>query len=128
MRLQAIIPWQEQFSYRQFSSKDAPSTGKLMDTTLLKAITRVKLRVGDRLKINSAYRTRRHNSHVGGSDQSLHMQGKACDIQAISNERKYEIVKAAMEEDIPRIGIAERFIHLDIGNGRKGQKPRIWLY
>ncbi len=56
------------------------------------------------------------------------MQGKACDIQAISNERKYEIVKAAMQENIPRIGIAERFIHLDIGNGRKDQKPRIWLY
>lgn len=99
-----------------------------MDTSLLKALTRVKLRVGDRIRINSAYRTRRHNARVGGAEQSLHMQGKACDIQALSKERKYEIVKAAMEEGIPRIGIAERFIHLDIGNGRKDQKPRIWLY
>ena len=56
------------------------------------------------------------------------MEGKACDIQALSKERKYQIVKAAMEEGIPRIGIAERFIHLDIGNGTKNQQPRIWLY
>ena len=99
-----------------------------MDTALLKAITRVKLRIGDRIKINSAYRTRKHNSRVGGSEHSLHMKGKACDIQALSKERKYQIVKAAMEEGIPRIGIAERFIHLDIGNGTKNQQPRIWLY
>jgi uncharacterized protein YcbK (DUF882 family) len=99
-----------------------------MDTSLLKALTRVKLRIGDKLRINSAYRTRRHNSKVGGSEHSLHMEGKACDIQALSKERKYEIVKAAMEEGIPRIGIAERFIHLDVGSGRKDQKPRIWLY
>lgn len=99
-----------------------------MDTSLLKALTRVKLKIGDRIKINSGYRTRRHNSKVGGSEHSLHMEGKACDIQAISKERKYAIVRAAIEEGIPRIGIAERFIHLDIGNGRKDQKPRIWLY
>lgn len=99
-----------------------------MDTSLLKALTRVKLKIGDRIKVNSGYRTRRHNSKVGGSEHSLHMEGKACDIQALSKERKYAIVRAAIEEGIPRIGIAERFIHLDIGNGRKDQHPRIWLY
>lgn len=99
-----------------------------MDTSLLKALTRVKLKIGDRIKINSGYRTKGHNSRVGGSSHSLHMQGKACDIQALSKERKYEIIKAAVEEGIPRIGIAERFIHLDVGNGNKNQRPRIWLY
>lgn len=99
-----------------------------MDTSLLKAITRVQIRIGDDIRINSAYRTRRHNAHVGGSQHSLHMQGKAVDIRAISKERKYAIVQAAILEGIPRIGVHERFIHLDIGNGRKDQKPRIWLY
>jgi zinc D-Ala-D-Ala carboxypeptidase len=99
-----------------------------MDTSLLKALTRVKLRIGDRIRINSGYRTRNHNARVGGSEHSLHMEGKACDIAAISKERKYQIIKAAMEEGIPRIGIAERFIHLDVGTGKRHQKPRIWLY
>lgn len=99
-----------------------------MDSTLLYKLVALEIRLGDKFKINSAFRTRRHNARVGGSEQSLHMQGKACDIQALTKESKYEIVKAAMEEGIPRIGIAERFIHIDIGNGRKNQRPRIWLY
>lgn len=99
-----------------------------MDTNLMKALVRVYLRIGDDITINSGYRTKRHNAKVGGSEQSLHMQGKACDIKAISKERKYEIIRAAILEGIPRIGVHERFIHLDIGNGKENQKPRVWLY
>lgn len=127
LEFQLALPIEEQFYYKEFSSKDAPSTGKLMDTTLLNKLLRVEMRLGERFKINSAYRTRHRNSLVGGSEKSLHMRGKAVDIQALTKERKYRIIQAAILEGIPRIGIHERFIHLDVGNHLK-EEPRVWLY
>lgn len=99
-----------------------------MDTTLLNILTRIEIRIGENFRINSAYRTRRHNSKVGGSERSIHMEGGAVDIRALSNELRYKIVEAAILEGVPHIGISERFIHLDIGNNRNKDNKRLWLY
>jgi hypothetical protein len=81
---------------------------------------KIAQRVGVRLFVNSAYRDRTHNSHVGGASNSLHMRGYALDIAWTSSNIKdrQNFIKYAIEAGAQGIGIYNSFCHIDIGNKR----------
>lgn len=77
-------------------------------------------------KINSGYRCKNHNKHVGGSPSSSHLRGVAADIACTDSLLRMKIFRALMAEGFRRIGIGKDFIHVD--DDRAKVRDVIWLY
>ena len=75
--------------------------------------------------ITSGYRTPRHNTNVGGVENSAHVGGWAADIVITSFEQGQRIAKALYAAGFRRIGIANTFIHAD---NDPTKAPAIWGY
>jgi len=80
---------------------------------------------GKSIKVSSGYRCLAHNTAVGGSKTSKHIEGIAVDILC-NNPEKFQLVKLAIEMGFGGIGIAKTFLHLDT----RPQKTEgaIWIY
>jgi len=76
--------------------------------------------------INSAYRSPEDNAAVGGKPNSSHIKGLAVDIRARDSRTRFLIVDALLAVGFTRIGIADRFIHVD-SDVDKSQNV-IWTY
>jgi uncharacterized protein YcbK (DUF882 family) len=75
--------------------------------------------------ITSGYRCPKHNAEVGGAKTSAHMSGYAADIQ-VSDSTRWIIALAASDAGFHRIGIAEKFIHVDCDPTKSTNK--LWTY
>lgn len=64
------------------------------------------------IKINSSYRTKEYNAQIGGSKNSMHLQGRAVDVHCIDGIYRQKIVKEALMLGFT-VGVAKTFIHLD---------------
>ncbi|MEG1661164.1 MAG: D-Ala-D-Ala carboxypeptidase family metallohydrolase, partial [Clostridiales bacterium] len=67
---------------------------------------------GKAVIINSAYRTASHNSKVGGSPKSQHVQGKAADIR-INGADPLLVAQYAESIGLGGIGLYDTFTHVD---------------
>jgi zinc D-Ala-D-Ala carboxypeptidase len=74
--------------------------------------------------ITSGYRSADHPIEAEKDTPGTHAQGIAADIQALSGDQKYILVKNAMLIGFSGIGIADSFIHVDI----RATTPVIWTY
>jgi zinc D-Ala-D-Ala carboxypeptidase len=97
-----------------------------IDPRLVELVRRLEERIGQRLKINSGYRCEAHNAAVGGSETSSHLKGLAVDVAVDGSRQRYQIIHAAIQEEIHRIGIGRSFIHMDID--RSKDPMVVWLY
>lgn len=92
----------------------------------------VRNELGIALYVSSGTRSPRMNELVGGSPNSSHIKGLACDITTqrggvlLPASHRFIIVKTLLRHDVRRIGIAGTFIHFDIDE----EKPQdiIWVY
>ena len=134
---------------KYFTSKELGCTSDnytCMDPIFLDWLGAVRAYANVPFIINSGYRTVEHNTEVGGVEDSAHIKGMAVDIKCTDSATRYKILKACFfagipdhilkqikehEEStgrvsIPRIGIGDTFIHIDIDDS----KPQdvIWLY
>jgi len=77
------------------------------------------------LIVNSGYRCRYHNHEIKGAPNSLHLVGKAADINVEGFEpfQKYEMIQYAMMLGFRGIGVAEVFVHLDMRD-----RKSLWTY
>ena len=57
--------------------------------------------------ITSGYRSQAHNSAIGGSPNSAHVQGRAVDV-AVAGSDAYDLIKLAIEHGFTGIGVAQR--------------------
>jgi uncharacterized protein YcbK (DUF882 family) len=75
--------------------------------------------------ITSGYRSPNHSVERRKSKPGTHAQGIAADIAVDGGMQRYEIVEKAMYMGIfGGIGVAERFVHVDVRDG-----PRVmWTY
>ncbi len=86
--------------------------------------------LGKPIKINSGYRSPKHNKAIGGVKNSQHVLGKASDIKVkgIKPEELALIIERLISDGEMLqggIGIYNTFVHYDIGyNGKK----RRWDY
>jgi hypothetical protein len=113
------------FKKSEFDSPDLKGSGEKMDCDFLEMIDRAREIAGVPFKINSGYRTVKHNATVGGSVTSSHLNGFAADISCRSNKTREAILTSLILAGFHRIGIAKTFIHVD----NDLSKPNvIWLY
>lgn len=77
-------------------------------------LERIRVEAGVPFVVNSGYRCAKHNASLGSKPNSAHREGLAVDLAVTTSGARYVILDAAFTYDIPRIGIGETFIHLDI--------------
>lgn len=78
---------------------------------------------GEPMHVVSGYRSKSHNTLVGGAPLSLHLEGRAFDIQwgHMSAARKRALLAAAMNAGFTGFGFYGTFLHMDDGS------PRVWV-
>ena len=112
------------FTPDEFDSPDKPGSGlDAMQYDLIRALDRVRERVGAPIHINSGYRTKAHNAEIGGRKNSAHLRGWAADLDLkglakalkVSLPRARSLLLAALDfADFHRMGIYPTFVHADM--------------
>jgi zinc D-Ala-D-Ala carboxypeptidase len=115
------------FKLREFDSKDpdgsGAGTGDRMRIGTLLMLDMARELAGIPFVINSGYRTKAHNSRVGGKDNSAHCEGYAVDIRTTPQTQE-RIIKALRDAGFTRIGIYKTFVHAD--NDPTKPSPATW--
>lgn len=114
------------FKESEFDSPDLKGSGSKMKPELLAKLNIARHNAGIPFKINSGYRTPKHNKKVGGASQSSHLKGLAVDIACNYSTDRFIIVNALLDAGINRIGIAKTFIHCDVDCDK--HENVIWVY
>lgn len=83
-----------------------------MQPEFLKLLDEVRDRCGFPFQITSSYRSPEKNKKVGGSLNSMHLQGRAVDIACTSSVQRWIIVREAIRSGLT-VGIMPNAIHLD---------------
>ena len=74
----------------------------------------VRARVGQPLRILSAYRTPDHNRRVGGARHSQHVEGRALDLKPPKGWTVERLAKVAAEVvSVKGLGVYQTFVHID---------------
>lgn len=108
-----------------FSVKEmaCPCCGSVnVDPFLVAALERLRDALGRPIVVNSAVRCAAHNAVVGGSKNSQHTYGKACDIRVAPHER-WEVLAHAFKIGFTGVGIYQSFVHVDV----RDSTPASWL-
>jgi len=87
---------------------------------LVRALERLREKVGFPLFITSGVRCEKYNKQIGGAVNSAHIRGLAADIWVCNSGMRYDLVKSALECGFRRIGIGMNFVHLDIDGNDSG--------
>lgn len=98
------------------------------EEVMLDGIQAMRDRVGRPLGVNSALRCPIHNAAVGGVPRSTHQRALAVDFGTASTFERRELVDAAVELEVPGIGVARGFIHCDWDRSGLVPRPGIWSY
>lgn len=114
------------FKPSEFDSPDSPGSGQNMDFGFVKKLDIVREGCGIPLIVDSGFRTVLHNVMVGGELDSAHLTGEAADIRCLSSHTRFLIVTNAVRLGFKRIGIGERYIHLDDSTVLDQQV--VWMY
>tara|TARA_R100001015_G_C4536143_1_gene101247 strand:- start:154 stop:510 length:357 start_codon:yes stop_codon:yes gene_type:complete len=114
------------FSNEEFDSPDFPGSGSRMDDSFLFMLDTARQTAGIPFRINSGYRTPKHNKKVGGAENSSHLRGFAADIHAVSSAERFSILSALIQVGFNRIGVSNTFIHVD--NDPIKTQNVIWTY
>ena len=113
------------FSRSEFA---CPCCGKdNIDLELVDVLQKIRDDVGHAITITSGVRCEKHNTEVGGVDNSPHMDGVAADIDCKHSRLRYTIIRTALRNGITRIGVGSDFVHIDNGEGGRS-KEVIWTY
>ena len=114
------------FTIAEFDSPDEPGSGVNMHQDLLELLDEMRAIYGKPIVITSGYRTKKHNSYVGGKQNSSHLKGLAVDIAIADSNQRYEIIRIAMLLGIKRIGTGKGFVHIDIDDSKTSNVN--WVY
>jgi hypothetical protein len=111
------------WSWPNFMPKElaCKGTGKLMiDVQALNSLQDLRRRVGQPMRLTSAYRSPEHNARVGGSPNSKHMLAEAFDVQMAGHD-PLEFELLARESGFKGFGFypASGFMHIDMGPARE---------
>jgi len=92
-----------------------------MDSELLEVLEDVRAHFNSPIKINSGCRCIEHNKAVGGSPNSMHTKGMACDFVVLNLGENQDAVADYLESKYPdKYGIG-RYLgrtHVDVREGK----------
>ena len=114
------------FKLEEFDSPDFKGSGKNMDADFMQLLDRARTEAGIPFKINSGYRTKERNQHIGGSKNSSHCYGYAADLHCTDSRSRWIIIDSLQKAGFNRFGIADTFIHVD--NDPNKHEDVIWTY
>jgi hypothetical protein len=88
-----------------------------VDINVKALLMRVQKDFGRQLQITSGYRSPEYNRLVGGAQRSLHMSGKALDVQwtGFNVETREKFARVARFHGFRGIGRYSSFVHIDVG-------------
>ncbi len=128
MKTKKVIPDQltKNFHIREFASKDGAQTPEELRSNLLELaqnLQKIRDVIDEPIFINSGYRSKEHNSKVGGVANSYHTKGMAADIRAnnLDSKQLYTIIAQMMDKGSIKkggLGLYNSFVHYDI-QGKK---------
>lgn len=101
------------FEPEEFDSPDAPGSGKNMDLNFVSRLDILREKFGKSISIDSGYRSKDHNSSVGGVSDSAHTEGVGADLLCESSQERFFLLLIAIQLGFRRIGIGKNFLHLD---------------
>ena len=108
------FPVLEYFHHNEFDSPDIKNSGLLMDNDFVLLLNEARKMANIPFIINSGYRSKHHNSLVGGKSDSSHLKGLAVDIKCTNSRDRYIILHSLIYCGFHRIGINKSFIHVDM--------------
>ena len=99
-----------------------------LDDDMIKTIERIESILDRELLITSGYRSPNHPIEKAKSKPGEHSTGLAVDVACANPSQFYDLVEAAIEVGVKRIGISRKngFVHLGLDNSRSGRT--IWTY
>lgn len=113
------------FKPSEFDSPDMPGSGRLMNSSFIRKLDRAREIAKIPFNINSGYRTKSHNTKVGGSKNSSHLIHLAADIHIDGNTERSIVVNALVQAGLGRrIGLGNTFVHVDDDY----DKPQSWWF
>ena len=123
-----MLNWDDypNFERHEFDSADEVGSGDNMNPMFMELLQCARDVSGIPFKINSGYRTKKHNEKVGGVSDSSHTKGFAADIDCDNDAERFTIVCSLLAAGFTRIGISKSFIHVD--NDPDKNEDRIWVY
>lgn len=107
--------------WKNFTPKEIASKGDgllMVNEDAMDALQTFREMVGVAFTPNSAYRSVAHNKAVGGSPNSMHLQGRAFDIPIKSGMSRMAIHKFAKQAGFTGFGDYDTFVHIDTGRSR----------
>ena len=113
------------FELSEFDDPTQKGSGAKMQDSFLYMLDEAREVAGVPFKINSGYRTKKHNKAVGGKQTSSHTKGMAADIHCNDSYSRIIIIHALIETGFRRIGIGKTFIHVDSDLSKNNA---LWLY
>jgi len=99
------------FEQNEFN-EDGVNVFSKMHAEFLRRLDRVREACGFPFQITSSYRSPEKNKRVGGSLNSMHLQGRAVDIACTNSVQRWVITREAIKEGLT-VGIMPNAIHLD---------------
>lgn len=104
----------DHFRVREFRCQDG-SDSVLISEELVAVLENIRTHFGQPVTINSAYRTASHNTKVGGSPKSQHLQGTAADLR-VGGVTPLEVAQYAetLLGKSGGIGLYGTFTHVDV--------------
>ena len=116
------------FSIKEFACKDGSVVLKNYQSNVKKLATNLQVlrdHIGQRIHVNSGYRTPSYNKKVGGASQSQHLYAKAVDIRAQTKTPKklHSIIEKLISGGKMAqggLGLYSTFVHYDV----RGYKAR----
>ena len=116
------------FKVEEFDSPDESGSGENMCPIFLKKLDDARGRAKIPFKINSGYRTPKHNTKVGGVKNSSHINipCNASDIYVKDSKSRFIILVSLMAQGFTRFGMGANFIHVDSDN--KKSPNLLWHY
>jgi uncharacterized protein YcbK (DUF882 family) len=103
------------FSPSEFTMDGQPVFHK-MNPAFLQLLDKCRELAGVPFVITSSYRSPSKNRRVGGSVGSMHLYGRAVDIECPDGATRWKIVKAAMSLGLS-VGVMRSALHLDNREG-----------
>ena len=102
-----------------------------MQPEAMEFFQRIRTRLNRPLKVTSGWRDRSHPKERTKENPGAHNQGLAVDFAISNGMEGFEIIEAALAERSPGmdlgIGVANSFIHIDIGHAYAA-RPAVWKY
>lgn len=105
------------FKYSDFSCKCGAKHASPMSLDFVFKLQKMQDILGNKFdiasNISSGFRCTEHNKRVGGAKASMHLYGRAVDIEVKDSKLRYLIVEAAQKVGMGDVSLASNFIHID---------------